>query len=136
MIIEIKEDNKHLLDYFIKNNKLSNTFRYFNKRNSDVIKNHIVTLLLIENDIPIGYAHIDYDDEKHWFGICILEKYHGKGFGKQMMEYILSIEKIKKINNIYLTVDKINKIAIHLYTKHNFYILEEKEDYYLMLRNN
>ena len=136
MIIEIKEENKYLLDYFIENNELPNTFRYFNKRSSDVIKNHLITILLLENNLPIGYAHIDNDEDKYWFGICILEKYHGKGFGKQMIEYVMSNEKIKNIKNIYLTVDKINKVAIHLYIKNNFNIVEEKDNYYLMLNNN
>lgn len=136
MIIEITEENKYLLDYFIEKNEIPTTFRYFNKRTSDVIKNHILTILLLENNLPIGYAHIDYDEDKYWFGICILEKYHGKGFGKQMIEYIINNEKIKKITNIYLTVDKINKVAINLYQKYNFFIIEEKENYYLMSREN
>ena len=53
-----------------------------------------------------------------------------------MIEYVMSNEKIKKITNIYLTVDKINKVAIYLYQKYNFFILEEKEHYFLMSRDN
>ena len=63
-IIEIKEKNKYLLDNFIKN-EMPTTFRYFNKRTIDVIKNHLLTILLLVNDLPIGYAHIDYEN-KYW----------------------------------------------------------------------
>lgn len=128
-IVEINENNNYLIKDFL-NNSIPSTFRYFNKRTIDVIKNHIFTIILIDNNLPVGYAHIDYDDNNHWFGICILDKYQGKGYGKKMMEYIFNHEKIKNIDKIYLTVDKINTIAIKLYTKFGFYIIEEKDLYF------
>ena len=131
-ILEVNEDNKYLIHDFL-NNSIPDTFRYFNKRTIDVIKNHIITLILIDENLPVGYAHIDYDD-KYWFGICILDKYQGKGYGTKMMEYILNHEKIKNIDKIYLTVDKINTIAVNLYKKYNFYIVEEKELHFTMLK--
>ena len=131
-IIEITEQNKVLLNNFILNNKLPDTFRYFNKRNIDVIKNHLITIILLDKELPFGYAHIDFDDNKYWFGICILENYQGNGYGKKIMEYIFNNEKIKNIDKIYLTVDKINTVAIKLYTKFNFTIIDEKETYFTM----
>ena len=131
-IVEITENNNNLLQDFISNNKLPNTFRYFNKRTIDVIKNHLITIILLDNELPVGYAHIDFDDNKYWFGICILEKYQGMGNGKKMMEYIFNNEKIKNIENIYLTVDKININAINLYKKFKFNIIEEYSFYLLM----
>ena len=133
-IIEITENNNYLLNEFL-NNSIPGTFRYFNKRSINVIKNHIITLILIDDNLPVGYAHIDYDDNKYWFGVCILENYQGKGYGKKIMEYIFNDERIKNIDNIYLTVDKINYIAISLYKKYNFYIVEEKVTYFMMCLN-
>ena len=132
-IVEITENNNNLLQDFISNNKLPNTFRYFNKRNIDVIKNHLITIILLDNELPVGYAHIDFDDNKYWFGICILENYQGMGNGKKMMEYIFNNEKIKNIENIYLTVDKVNISAINLYKKKNFNIIDEKDFYFIMM---
>ena len=133
-IIEITENNNYLLNEFL-NNSIPGTFRYFNKRSINVIKNHIITLILIDDNLPVGYAHIDYDDNKYWFGVCILENYQGKGQGKKIREYIFNDERIKNIDNIYLTVDKINYIAISLYKKYNFYIVEEKDTYFMMCLN-
>jgi hypothetical protein len=82
-ILEITENNICLLKDFIYNNKLPNTFRYFNKRTIDVIKNHLITIILLDNELTLGYAHIDFDDNKYWFGICILENYQGMGNGKK-----------------------------------------------------
>ena len=131
-IVEITENNNNLLQDFISNNKLPNTFRYFNKRTIDVIKNHLITIILLDNELPVGYAHIDFDDNKYWFGICILENYQGMGNGKKMIEYIFNNEKIKNIENIYLTVDKININAINLYKKFKFNTIEEHSFYLLM----
>lgn len=132
-IIEITQSNISLLDYFIQHSIFPPTFRYFNKRTSDVIKNHVITIILMDSNLPIGYAHIDFDDNKNWFGICILENYQGKGYGKKIMEYIFNHEKINNLNEIYLTVDKINIVAINLYLKFNFIIIDEKETYFMML---
>ena len=130
-IIEITENNNYLLNEFL-NNSIPGTFRYFNKRSVNVISNHLITLILTDNNLPFCYAHINYDDNKYWLGICILENYQGKGYGKKIMEYIFNHEKIKNIDKIYLTVDKINDIAIRLYKKYNFYIIEERDSYFMM----
>ena len=89
----------------------------------------------MKDDIIVGYAHIDYEN-KYWFGICVLEHYKNKGYGTQLMKYIFNHEKIKKINEICLTVDKINNIAMHLYLKFNFTIIDEKDTLYFMKRIN
>lgn len=133
-IIEITEYNKEILEKFISNNVFPNTFRYFDKRKSDVIKNHIITIILLDFNLPIGYAHIDFDDNIYWFGICILDDYKNKGYGTQLMKYIFNDEKIKNLNKIHLTVDKINNNAIHLYSKFNFTIIDENEIYFTMLK--
>lgn len=130
-IVEINKDNRFLINDFL-NNNIPSTFRYFNKRTIDVVNNHIITIILLVNNLPVGYAHIDVDDNKHWFGICILDKYQGNGYGKKIMEYIFNHEKIKNIDKIYLTVDKINTVAIHLYNNFNFKIIEEKDSYHIL----
>jgi ribosomal protein S18 acetylase RimI-like enzyme len=132
-IVEITDSNIDLLTIFL-NNNIPSTFRYFNKRTIDVLKNHIITIILIVDNLPVGYAHIDYDI-KHWFGICILDKYQGIGYGKKIMEYIFNHEKIKNIDKIYLTVDKINELAVNLYKKFNFYNIDEKDSYFIMCLN-
>lgn len=133
-IIEININNIYLLQKFI-NNNLPNTFRYFNKRNIKCIENHILTILMLENNNPIGYAHIDYDDNKHWFGICILQEYQSKGYGKKIMEYIFNHKKIEKIEEIFLSVDINNNRAIKLYNKYNFNIVDKNNIYYIMKKN-
>ena len=130
-IIDLNNQNIFYLEKFLKND-IPNTFRYFCKRSINIINNHLLTIILLKDDIPIGYAHIDFDENKYWFGICIISEFHGKGYGKIMMEYLFSNEKLKNINEIYLTVDKININAIKLYEKFNFNTILEKESYLFM----
>jgi ribosomal protein S18 acetylase RimI-like enzyme len=131
-IIEINETNYHYITTFL-SNECPSTFRYFKTRSIDIIKNHILTIVVVnEQQLPIGYAHIDYDKGYFWFGICILEPYQGLGIGSKMIEHILNHEKIKPLNEIYLSVDTINTKAIHLYKKFDFNIVEQKVNIYVM----
>lgn len=130
-IIEIDETNHHYITTFL-SNSIPSTFRYFKSRSIDIIKNHILTIVLLNKEqIPIGYAHIDHED-KFWLGICILETYHGMGLGSKMLEYIFNHEKIKPLTEIFLTVDSINTKAINLYKKFDFDIVEQRDNIYVM----
>jgi ribosomal protein S18 acetylase RimI-like enzyme len=52
-----------------------------------------------------------------------------------MMQYIFNNEKVKNIDKIYLTVDKVNNVAIKLYEKYDFNIINEKNTYFTMVKN-
>jgi hypothetical protein len=56
IVVEINENNNNLIKDFL-NNSIPSTFRYFNKRTVDVIKNHIVTLIVIVDNLPVGCAY-------------------------------------------------------------------------------
>jgi ribosomal protein S18 acetylase RimI-like enzyme len=135
-IVEITDSNIFLLNDFILNNKFPESFRYFNKRSCTIIKNHLITVLLFVSNESVGYAHIDMADDKHWFGICILDNYQGKGYGKYLIKYILNNPKTQTINKIHLTVDKNNNVAIQLYLKYNFKFASETDSYYVMSLTN
>lgn len=132
--IPINNENTHYLENFLKN-KIPQTFRYFQKRSTDTIQNHILTIILLVDKKEIGYAHIDFENDKHWFGICLLSEYQGKGYGKKMMNFVFNHPNIKKLDNVYLSVDKNNLNAIELYKLFDFNIIFEKDTYYLMMKN-
>lgn len=132
-IISITNKNVNLLKKFIELNDSKN-FRYFNSRNVNVIKNHIVTLLVIDDNDIIGYGHLDF--EKYiWLGICVLKKFRGKGYGKLIIKKLIEVANKKNIENIFLTVDKENIPAINLYKKFDFKIINEYDKYYKMCKN-
>lgn len=130
---KINLDNSDLIKDFINNagNSLSH-FRYFNKRPISIIKNHIITYLIITNNIPICYGHLDKDEEgKIWLGICVIEKMMGRGFGTLMIQKLLDFAKIQDIKQIFLSVDKNNLTAQGLYEKFKFQIVENNENYFI-----
>jgi perosamine synthetase len=132
----INDNNIELLKSFILNNK-SNNFRYYNKRDISVIKNHLITLILTNDDNKsIGYAHIDNENNEFWFGICLLEDYQNKGLGTKIMNYIFNKKNITLIKNIKLTVDNDNFNAIKLYKKFGFIEENKESNFTKMIRNN
>ena len=131
-IININKENKYILKNYIStiNNKY---FRYFNKRNEDIIENHLITILIKNNnDDIIGYSHIDYDSDKYWFGIYLNNNYRGKGYGNDIINYIKNHYLLKSINEIYLSVDIDNEYAIKLYKKNGFIEYFRNSNYILM----
>lgn len=137
-VIKIDEKNIFLVENFIKElkkNEASKTFRYFSKRTIDVLQNHVLTLILTNNtndknnDEIIGYAHLDKENEENiWFGVCVLDKYQGKGYGKILIEKVLKEAKAKEIKKIKLSVDEQNSKAYLMYKKYGFEVLGKKND--------
>jgi len=135
--MSIQEITQHTISYLTSflNHSFPPTFRYFNNKSPhDIIKNHYKTLMYIENDIPLGYAHIDYDivNDKYWFGLCVLPFHQGKGIGTQLIQKTLEYFQDVDFDSLHLTVDKINTTAYHLYTKFGFHIVRETPTIYIM----
>ena len=135
-IVKITKENLVYLTDFLKN-KISDYFRYYTKRDTNAINNHTVTYIGIIQNKPVAYGHIDYskDENKYWLGICLLEGYQGKGYGKQIMNKLIDTFNNTDIDTLYLTVDKDNTIAISMYKKYSFNIIDEEESYYIMCLN-
>jgi GNAT superfamily N-acetyltransferase len=127
-IVELDHNNANdllILDNFI-NTINSSNFRYFDKKKSERIKNHLVTLLFYDilQEVYFGYTHIDYDSNsnKYWFGIYLDQQYRNRKLGNLFLNYTLLHDKIQNIDNIHLSVDSNNDIAIALYQKNGFTI--------------
>lgn len=120
-----------IINFLNNNTKNQSTFRYYKKRNIDVIKNHLKTILCVDEKI-LGYGHLDVENDKIWLGIMVCDECIGRNIGKFIMENLL--------NNIdcdvYLSVDTLNERAINLYKKYNFSIIEENKinNFYIMKR--
>jgi len=109
----------------------SKTFRYYSKRKpEEAISNHIVTLLLFDGFL-VGYGHLDKEGGKVWLGVCVSEGYHGKGYGKKIMEKLISSYN----GDIHLSVDKNNKKALSLYEKFSFKKVKKDDTVFYMKRD-
>lgn len=111
------EQVKQIID---KNEKAKTTFRYFYNRTNDCFLNHLYNVIFYNDVDPIGYCHLDKENDKIWFGIFICDDYTNKGFGTLITKHVLDWAKKTNIKNIYLTVDENNYPAIKMYEKFEF----------------
>jgi RimJ/RimL family protein N-acetyltransferase len=98
------------------------TFRYFNKRSISIIKTHVLNNIIAIDDLPIGYFHLEKENNIFWFGVCISKKYQSNKLGSLILSYVISFCLFNNIKKINLTVDAHNTKAIHLYIKYKFKI--------------
>lgn len=135
LFLNINKTNLNLLENFF-DTYHSNFFRYYEKRSFDYsIKNHKYTVLVKLDENIIGYGHIDYCDNKYWLGIFICDKEQNKGYGKKLIKHLIEKATELCIGEIYLSVDKDNHIAFHLYQTFNFKINETYDKYIIMKLN-
>jgi len=136
-IFSIQGDDIELLKKFLSSAGSSlESFRYFESRPLSVLKNHVVTCILIENDEPVGYGHLDKDGDRVWLGVAVSVNFKGRGFGPMIMDFLLKKAKEKNIKLLHLAVDKDNKHAVNLYKKFGFvYIWNINERSILMELN-
>jgi GNAT superfamily N-acetyltransferase len=146
--VQVKYPDVKLLQQFIDEAGASlKSFRYFQKRPLEVIKNHVCTFLLVDDGEPVAYGHLDVSDEatvsSHcgdgeqkpatekviWLGVAVIETYLGLGLGAIMMKKLIEFAKENHIPSIKLSVDNNNSSAISLYKKLGFVLQEKKEGF-------
>ncbi len=103
------------------------TFSYFDKRSFDVLNDHVLTLLIFDNDKPVGYGHLDKEGDVIWLGICVSEQSLNKGYGGIIMRELLSYADDNNLD-IQLSVMKNNIVAYNLYKKFDFKQFKEDSD--------
>ncbi|MEO9873142.1 N-acetyltransferase family protein [Ekhidna sp.] len=103
-------------------------FRYFEKRPYEVILNHLKTLVVMNNNQPVGYGHLDPEDGITWLGICVAERFRGKGIGKLIMNELIKSAKRMEVEEIQLSVDSDNNEAIQLYVRFGFRLSSVEEN--------
>lgn len=135
MFTFVKKSNLNLLHSFIQDmGESSKSFRYYESRDPEIaIKDHLHTLLFSPKKKIIGYGHLDLDplDNKLWLGICLNGEYCGMGYGKIIMDKLISLQD----RDLYLTVDNTNNSGYHLYLKYKFKVVKSDKYKFLMKRS-
>jgi ribosomal protein S18 acetylase RimI-like enzyme len=134
-IIKVNYSNRYLINEFLNNAGDSvMTFRYFNTRNIEIIKNHLVTYVFRFGDKIVAYGHLDKEGDFVWLGIAVAESYKGKGLGRMMMAQLIEYAKMNNLSRIDLSVDIENRGAQRLYEILGFVQYNTKDNvcYYSM----
>ena len=117
----------------------SNTFKkdaFFKNSILNLIINNTFFFKLINDDNSneiVGFIIVIQDQEYrvNLINLLISKQYQNKGYGSHLLKYTLN--KIKEMNNIeviVLNVNSKNKVAIWLYQKFGFQIVQKIENYY------
>jgi perosamine synthetase len=111
-----------------KKNEMPSTFRYFQKHDTT---HHTKTLIALDrNKVPVGYGHIDVEDDVNWLGVCVLPSAQNMGLGTRIVQ-----ELLKNQHDVKLSVDKHNTVAQNLYKKFGFVTVAETDKVYFMFRH-
>ena len=128
--VQVKYPDVNLLQQFIDEAGTSlKSFRYFQKRPLEVIKNHACTFLLVDDQEPVAYGHLDKEGDTIWLGVAVIEAYLGIGLGAMMTKKLIEFGKENHMPVIKLAVDNNNQSAISLYKKLGFVLQEKKEGF-------
>ncbi len=122
----------------------SNTFKKdaFSKTSIlNLILKNTLFLKLIDNETSnkiVGFIIViqDREDRINLINLLIRKQYQNKGYGSYLLKYTLN--KIKEMNNIeviVLNVNSKNEVAIFLYQKFGFRIVQKIENYYRQKKN-
>jgi len=122
----------------------SNTFKkdaFFKNSILNLIINNTFFFKMINNDNSneiVGFIIVIQDQEYrvNLINLLISKQYQNKGYGSHLLKYTLN--KIKEMNNIeviVLNVNSKNKVAIRLYQKFGFRIVQKIENYYRQKKN-
>ena len=124
--IKSKNNLRVLSNFIDRLEKEKETFKYFDKREIEIVNDHEFTYLLfgIKDEI-VAYGHIEKEDNLYWLGIVVPKEHQSKGYGVLMMTKLIEESRSLNIPKIILSVYKSNKKAINLYDKMGFSIFKE-----------
>lgn len=125
-------DEKRLREFLTLAGDSLKTFRFYEKRSTSFVDT-LEGVAWIESSAgkTVGYGHIDYDGKKRWLGICVAEKYRGRGIGRLIMGELVRESGQK---DLHLAVDLDNDRAFRLYKKFGFVETHRDEKYIFMFR--
>jgi RimJ/RimL family protein N-acetyltransferase len=128
-IVRVDRANIELLRAFISRmGKSSSRFRYFRSRPVDIIGQHIVTLIGLDDaGVPTAYGHLDRENGIVWLGLCVIEGCTGRGHGREMIGRLLAEAVNAGVSSISLSVDQDNHAAISLYKRFGFELRDRKD---------
>jgi len=103
--------------------KLIQRNSFFLKMEKSVFKKKIIGFVIVVKD---------REDRVNIVNFLIKPQYQNKGFGSLLLKHVLyEVKQLREIKKIILNVKINNNIAIKLYEKFSFNIIEKLENYYV-----
>lgn len=87
-----------------------------------------VFVVIEENNQIVGYGGLYMTGDIT--NIAVLPAFRGKGYGGAIIQYLSNFAKEKNIDSLFLEVRKSNEVAIKLYEKCGFKLINVRKKYY------
>ena len=85
------------------------------------------------NGEDIGYGQVLILDGNYTIAnLGILKKYQGKGYGKELLSYILNLACENNLSEISIRVKESNEIAYNMYKKFGFKEISKIDSYEIL----
>ena len=83
------------------------------------------------NNQNIGYiSGLLVSDDLNILNLGIDERYRNRGFGYQLLNYLIENKRKIKLTNIFVELRKTNTLAFNLYLRLGFKVYSERKNYY------
>lgn len=98
---------------------------------SDFEKRSSYLICYTNEDEPIGYlGFLDLDSECEILRIGIRKRFRKQGYAQSLIEYLFDFCLEQKKDKIFLEVSSLNNVAINLYRKMGFKLINVRKNYY------
>lgn len=130
----MKINNMTLSDFELIKENLKSDFDDF--WNENVLKQELLSenrkyIVAEENGEILGFAGVSIcDKEAELMNIVVKKNNRGKGIGKALLEKIIEILKLEKLEVLKLEVNSKNAVAFNLYSDLNFSVVGVRKKYY------
>jgi ribosomal-protein-alanine N-acetyltransferase len=102
-------------------------YEYFSRLIND---EYSCFLIAEDNDKIVGYISSTLDTYAEILNFFVIKTSRGKGYGKELLENVISAAQANKCQSIYLEVNALNEAAIALYKLYGFKIDHIRKNYY------
>lgn len=113
------------------NERLSYTHPWSQGTFSDCMKSGYECWILTVGAEVIGHGILSVAaSESHLLNACVIPEFQGRGFGRILVEHLLSRAEARDARRVFLEVRPSNRIAYKLYETLGFNEIGVREDYY------
>lgn len=99
---------------------------------SELVMNPFANYFVLDIDNKVkGYIGVWIDGEaSQIINFYVDDEYQNQGFGSMMLEFVIELCKMSKLNALSLEVRESNEKAIKLYEKYGFVFSHKRKNYY------
>ncbi len=117
--------------YYIEQSVFSYHWTYPNLQSSVAHKNCGCVLRNASGKMLGYFIAMDVVDEMHLLKIAVAEEFHGKGYGRLLMNRAIEIARELKMDSMLLEVRPTNNAAVALYKNTGFETIGVRKGYYI-----